>query len=402
MILTPVNPTDISLVVDYSQLRREHLVERIISTLQSAARMKSQRNGASNNNDSHGHSKQQTTTITSLSASVSASDALEERHSSISADSQLGESTRNTESLGDLKRTSIDSNSLCMSDLDQDDVWRIQEICNRQANRGNYLYTRGHLSHQTVDTSQDLQQQQQNQQAHDQDNNNKQQQADKQRHTSQSSSIPSQISSTFSSVSLSSMLMNPVHEPSRIEVIRDKLYASIDTRGIDALCISGATNEDIEDLIAKLSNKSKLAIVAIKLINAFVHDKAIWQLTETFSNLRYFELSGCNEISNFLEFSPQANKIEHLVINDCIHVGDNVGKNLLRLMANLHTLTIQAYHLTDSFLDIIAVECSKSLCNLRRLELPSCKEISNKSIVIIARHLTQLEGLSLSYSKVSL
>lgn len=319
-------------VIDCNQLRREQLVECIMNTLHSAKLRHQQSRPA------------KLPAVRSSSRLDQEADEQANRHSS--TDSYL--------------------------DIDQDDVWRIQELCNRFSQRA--LSSRQQVAHQT--------------EASEQPNCT----------ASKSSSIPSQISSTLSSLSLSSLL-SPLSESSRIESLRDKLYGSIDDRRFDAICLFGATDEDVEDLASKLAAESRARITIGRLNNCSLTNRGIDLFMRTFSRLEQLELSGCNEISNSLELKTLVS-LKKLTLTDCINIADGIAQKLIQILHQLRELTIQAYHLTDAFLDYLSSNADTS--QLRSLELPNCKEITNQSLMTIAKHFPQLQIISISGStKVS-
>lgn len=318
---------DLISVIDCNQLRREHLVECILNTLQSAKL------------------KQQITKDSKTNILNSA--------------------------MGKVQENGTPANYF---EFDQEDIWRIQELCNR-------------FTYRTVNSTS---------KHHIQTDNSNQYGAEQQTicTTSKSSSIPSQISSTLSSVSLSSII-SPLSESSRIDSIKEKLYNSLNNRGFDAICLFGATDDDIEDFIAKLPSDAYSRISVGKFNNCSITDKGLELFLETFNSIEELELSGCNEISNLIELESAKN-LKRLILTDCINIADGFAQKLVPIMHQLDELTIQAYHLTDNFLDYLCKNSNTG--HLLRLELPNCKEITNQSLVEIADHFQQLEALSISGS----
>lgn len=328
---------DLVSVIDCTQLRREHLLECIFNTLQSAKLKQQKQVGKPAN--------------------------MRSSHDAAEVDSKI---------VSNCKLSLVTQDTL--ADFDNDDIWRIQELCNRFS------------SHQRVYGCKT--------QTMDANNNILSQDQQTACSTSKSSSIPSQISSTFSSMSLSS-LFSPLSESSRIESLKDKLYASIYERGFDAICLFGATDADIDDLIIKLPEKAQHRIYLCKLHNCCISNKALELLTEHLNQIQELELSGCNEITN--SFNLQTLKrLRCLIITDCINIADGLAQRLAPLLGQLDELTLQAYHLTDTFVDYLSLNAETA--RLTRLELPNCKEITNQSLATLALHFTNLNTLSISGS----
>lgn len=348
-------------MIDCTQLRRDYLVECIINTLQSAK------------------SKQQKVAI-----ETAAKDQYDSQIVSTSK-SRQDQARHIVHQNNNIQRYLADS----FVDFDQDDVWRIQELCNRYTQRiGNAA--RQHQQQQ-VDTSINNASQSNT----DQMNQQHQQQTCS---ASKSSSIPSQISSTLSSVSISSLL-SPLSESSRIESIRERLYNSLDNRGFDAICLFGATDDDIDDLVNKMPLNAHKRIICCRLNNCCITNRGLDLLISTFTKIEEIELSGCNEITNCFDLKSLTN-LKRLIITDCINIADGVAQKLIQIIHQLDELTIQAYHLTDTFIEYISLNSDTT--RLKRLDLPNCKEITNQSIVTIAKYFPNLESLSISGStKVS-
>lgn len=354
-------------MIDCTQLRRDYLVECIINTLQTAK------------------SKQQKAAIeTTTTTETATKDQISNNRNVASRLDNPRDQPSNTNNNSNVQRYLADS----FIDFDQDDVWRIQELCNRYTQRtGNA--TRQHQQQQ-LDTSTISGNQSNNDSA-----NQQQQQTCS---ASKSSSIPSQISSTLSSVSLSSLL-SPLSESSRIESIKERLYNSLDNRGFDAICLFGATDDDIDDLVNKMPLNAHKRIICCRLNSCCITNRGLDLLILKFTKIEEIELSGCNEITNCFDLKSLTN-LKRLIITDCINIADGVAQKLIQITHQLDELTVQAYHLTDTFIEYISLNSDTT--RLKRLELPNCKEITNQSIVTIAKYFPNLESLSISGStKVS-
>lgn len=352
---------DLINVIDCTQLRRDHLVDCILNTLQTSAKLQNS-------------AKRQAIGAAQVGqkCNIYAQDNSHEQNGVSKVRSDSTDSS--------IEPSSPMTNVLNL--IDQDDVWRIQELCNKFTNqKQHHQSARNQNSERQVATVAA----------------NANETTTNLSSNSKSSSIPSQISSTFSSVSLSSLLLSPLSESNKIETMKEKLYNSLDDRGFDALCLFGATDEDVEDLVAKLRPNSQRRIIIGRLNNCCVSDKGLDLFIKTFSQIQELELSGCNEISNSIELRPLQN-LRRLIITDSINIADGFAQQLSHLLPQLDELTLQAYHLTDAFLDYLSLSVNSSTSRLRRLELPNCKEITNQSLVTIAKHFPQLEALSISGS----
>lgn len=385
---------DLINVIDCTQLRREHLVECIISTVQSAKLKQLGR---------------QQVVADAAGTTCNRNQAL--RSSRTCSESQSDQAATDQsftlDSIGMDRDQQLSTATSCFADIDQDDIWRIQELCNRYAAQRQLVIG----GRQPTAASNELGQIGTGRSSDHTNANNEQAppppppQQQQQHHqgscmASKSSSIPSQISSTLSSVSISSLLLSPLSESSnRIECIREKLYTSLDNRGFDTVCLFGATDDDIEDLVTKMPHGAHKRIVAGRLNNCSLTDRGLELFVSTFDQIVELELSGCNEITNSIELQTLSN-LKRLIITDCINIADGLAQKLIEILQQLDELTVQAYHLTDAFLDYLSL--NSSTAHLIRLELPNCKEITNQTLVTIAKHFPHLRALSISGStKVS-
>lgn len=365
-------------VIDCTQLRREHLAECILNTLQTA-RLKHQQhnqNKANNcNHNNHNHQNQQ------------------QQHNHYPGHHQD-------------YQTAIDNDPYDLSQLDQDEVWRIQELCNRYTMRSfnnGFNGTSNHSANQAPQGGQPnrtsaISASSQNDQN---DTTTIATTTTSTQHTTtsgiaNSKSSSSQISSsTLSSISISSLL-SPLSESSRVDSIREKLYTALDERGFDSICLFGATDDDIEDLATKTRpNGAQIQIKLGRLSNCSISDRGLEVFLSTFGQLEELELTGCNEITNAIDLKG-LKQLRRLIITDCINIADGLAQRLIEIVHQLEVLVVQAYHLTDAFLEFLSLNSDTS--QLRRLELPNCKEITNTSAITIAKHFQSVETLSISGS----
>lgn len=378
-------------VIDCTHLRREHLVECILNTLQTA-KLKYQRSLES---DHRTPTNQLQLNRPPGKTNGNNTSAIIRSNGNKFLPSEVMQSYNY---IGRNNSEMLDQFNLNETDyIHQEDVWRIQELCNRfstsrvsqhQQSTNNSTQSWSSSRQQTCSsinvTSTDAFTNENN----ETNNHTSGQQAPK------SASIPSQISSTLSSVSLSSLL-SPLSESSRVDLIREKLYLSFDDRGFDSICLFGATDDDIDDLISKTSQDTHQRISAARLNNCCVTDRGLELFFVTFDQIQELELSGCNEISNSLDLRA-LNNLRKLEISDCINIADGVAQKLLPIFHLLYAFVIQSYHLTDAFFEYLCINTKTA--QLRHLELPNCKEISNQSLFTISKHFTQLEVLSVSGS----
>lgn len=370
-------------VIDCTQLRREHLVDCIISTLQTAKLKQQNRSlkpSSTNKDLSDWNHQMSATTTTTTTMTALQQQLASQQPSSVDIERKVSNCIQQVSSGANNNDQEV------YLDIDQEDVWRIQELCNRFTQRSSQapsIINRGAQPQPAILDS----------------NNNViigEQQL--QTTTSKSSSIPSQISSTLSSVSLSSLL-SPLSESNRIDSLKEKLYSSLNNRGFDAICLFGATDDDVEDLVNKMPCSAYKRIIVGRLNNCSISDRGLSLFVSTFNQIEELELSGCNEITNCFELKALTN-LTRLIITDCINIADGLAQKLIEIVHQLDELTIQAYHLTDAFLEYLSLNADTT--RLKRLELPNCKEITNQSLITIAKHFNQLETLSVSGStKVS-
>lgn len=298
----------------------------------------------------------------------------------------LIECIRNTLNSTKVKQHLLSENN-CSNNLDQSELWKIQELCTKMTFKDyNYTLIGGNIfglsipNHTATNESATNMIQDSNQQPNSM--------------ASKSSSIPSQISSTMSSLSLSS-LISPLSESSRTDILKEKMYHSLGGRGFDALCLFGATNEDIDDLINKLPKYSFDKITFAKLINCFITDAGLERFMCKFTKIRSLELSGCNTISNSIDLSVLT-RLSTLIITDCINIGDQLAIDLIPIFDKLDEFVLQSYHITDAFMETIASNATVS--QLLVLDLQNCKEITNQTLEVISRNFINLYSLSISGS----
>uniref|UniRef100_A0A6G1SLW2 F-box/LRR-repeat protein 16 n=1 Tax=Aceria tosichella TaxID=561515 RepID=A0A6G1SLW2_9ACAR len=404
-------------VIDCTHLRREHLAECILNTLQTA-RLKYQQHyhsqqRASNNN--HNHNNNNHNNHGGLPMNLShylygqqASQQQQQHHNQhhhYHQDHHYGQMVANVNGGSGYQND--------LSELDQDEIWRIQELCNRYTMRSfsnglNGSGGGGSIIGNTNGQTQALPNRTSAVSGSSQTDQNDVTTAattlttaNGTQHTTSgianSKSSSSQISSstTLSSISISSLL-SPLSESSRIESIREKLYTALDERGFNSICLFGATDDDIEDLASKTRpNGAQIQIKLGRLSNCSISDRGLEVFLATFGQLEELELTGCNEITNAIDLRG-LKQLRRLIITDCINIADGLAQRLAEIFHQLEVLVVQAYHLTDAFLEFISLNADTS--RLKRLELPNCKELTQTSALTIAKHFQALDALSLSGS----
>lgn len=353
------------MVIDYSKFRREHTIECIMNAIQ-AARLRQTSIGPKDS----GHLQQM---LQIRPPSEKFEFAFEPDH--------LDRVNRHSD---DLTLCSQDIDNLS-PELDLDDVWRIQEACNRLKKLASDL---DHHDHHTTNDStiagcQDI---------GPDVNGSKQIES-----TSKSNSIPSQISSSISSTSFSS-LISPLTDSSRIDSLKEKLYASLHRRQFDSICLFGATNDDIRHLISRFPVESQNHITRVQLRNCFITNNQLQFIYMAFKNITELELILCNSLTNKLPTHGLDN-IKKFTIQDCINISDEFAENILKLMPKLESLNVHAYHLSDFFPEYIGSQCDSN--NLKHLAFPNCKDITNRTLTSIVRYFGSLEALCIAGTRVS-
>jgi F-box/leucine-rich repeat protein 16 len=170
------------------------------------------------------------------------------------------------------------------------------------------------------------------------------------------------------------------------------LYDSLQQRGVDSLCLFGATDEDVADFVNNFPT-CKRQIRSISLRCSNISDSALDVLFKKMSCIYRLELSGCNELTETGLWACLNPKIVSLSITDCINVADDTVGAISQLLPSLYELNLQAYHVTDAALAFFSAKQSYTLCVLR---MQSCWEVTNHGIVNIVHSLPNLTVLSLS------
>jgi len=176
------------------------------------------------------------------------------------------------------------------------------------------------------------------------------------------------------------------------EEARKGFYDSLQQRSFDAVCLFGATDEDIADFVNHFSNcKKQIRSIGLRCSN--ISDSGLEVLFKRLSSIYRLEISGCNELTETGLWSCLNPKIVSLSVSDCINVADDTVGAVSQLLPSLYEFNLQAYHVTDAALAFFSAKQSYTLCILR---LQSCWEITNHGIVNIVHSLPNLTVLSLS------
>ncbi|RWS31613.1 F-box/LRR-repeat protein 16-like protein [Leptotrombidium deliense] len=180
-----------------------------------------------------------------------------------------------------------------------------------------------------------------------------------------------------------------------VNTVRQLLYASIEKRGFDSICLFGATDADVIDFASKISPQVMRRCVFGSLRCASVSDKGLEIFLATLNqSIKKLELSGCNEITDSGLWTSLVPRLESLVICDCINVADETIAAITQMLPSLTELTLQAYHVTDVSMTYFGPTSARE--NLRTLCLQHCWELSNQGILNVAHGLPNLSHLSLS------
>ncbi|RWS11376.1 F-box/LRR-repeat protein 16-like protein, partial [Dinothrombium tinctorium] len=177
--------------------------------------------------------------------------------------------------------------------------------------------------------------------------------------------------------------------------VRQGLYASIEKRGFDSICLFGATDTDVIDFASKISPTVMRSCTFGSLRCSSVSDKGLEIFLATLNqSIKKLELSGCNEITDSGLWTSLVPHLESLTICDCINVADETMAAITQMLPSLNELILQAYHVTDVAMTYFGPAAARE--NLKTLCLQHCWELSNQGILNVAHGLPNLTHLSLS------
>ncbi|XP_054719848.1 LOW QUALITY PROTEIN: F-box/LRR-repeat protein 16-like [Uloborus diversus] len=175
--------------------------------------------------------------------------------------------------------------------------------------------------------------------------------------------------------------------------LRKKVYQSLERRGFSSLCLHGAGDDDVYDVISNFPAGHVRQVRWLSLRCCNLTDKGLEVLLEFFQALSRLEMSGCNEVTDAGLWASLHPRIAHLTLSDCINVADESVAAIAQLLPGLRELNLQAYHVTDAALAFFGPRPQQSLQVLR---LRSCWELTNHGLLNLVHALPNLSVLSLS------
>ncbi|XP_015904072.1 F-box/LRR-repeat protein 16 isoform X2 [Parasteatoda tepidariorum] len=175
--------------------------------------------------------------------------------------------------------------------------------------------------------------------------------------------------------------------------LRKRVYSSLEKRGFTSLCLFGAGDDDVYDVVSNFPNTYVRQIRSLLLRCCNVTDKGHEVLLEFFHGVVHLEMSGCNEVTDAGLWASLHPRITHLTLADCINVADESVAAIAQLLPSLRELNLQAYHVTDAALAFFGPQQGGTLQVLR---LRSCWELTNHGLLNLVHVLPNLTILSLS------
>ncbi|XP_077526816.1 F-box/LRR-repeat protein 16 [Haemaphysalis longicornis] len=170
---------------------------------------------------------------------------------------------------------------------------------------------------------------------------------------------------------------------------RRSLFESLERRGLDALYLVGASDEDLADVTTLGANLvGRARLVALRCSS--VSDRGLETLLAAAPRASALELFGCNELTDAGLWAALRPTVTSLTLADCINVADETLAAVAQLLPALRELNLQAYHVTDASLSHLGGP------QLAVLRLRSCWELSNQGLVQLVQAVPQLRELSLS------
>ncbi|CAL1285337.1 unnamed protein product, partial [Larinioides sclopetarius] len=175
--------------------------------------------------------------------------------------------------------------------------------------------------------------------------------------------------------------------------LRKRVYSSLEKRGFHSLCLFGAGDDDVYDVVSNFPHNYVRQVQWLVLRCCNVTDKGHEVLLEFFHEVTRLEMSGCNEVTDAGLWASLHPRLVHLTLADCINVADESVAAIAQLLPSLQELNLQAYHVTDSALAFFGPQQSGTL---RVLRLRSCWELTNHGLLNLVHVLPNLTVLSLS------
>ncbi|XP_070379937.1 F-box/LRR-repeat protein 16 [Dermacentor albipictus] len=191
---------------------------------------------------------------------------------------------------------------------------------------------------------------------------------------------------------------------------RRRLLESLERRGMDAVWLVGASDEDLADVVslgAALLSRARL--VALRCSS--VSDRGLETLLAAAPRVSALELFGCNELTDAGLWAALRPTVTSLTLADCINVADETLAAVAQLLPALRELNLQAYHVTDASLAHLGgggigshhhqhqqqqQQQLQHQSQLVVLRLRSCWELTNQGLVQLVQAVPQLRELSLS------
>ncbi|XP_037287223.2 uncharacterized protein LOC119180184 [Rhipicephalus microplus] len=186
--------------------------------------------------------------------------------------------------------------------------------------------------------------------------------------------------------------------------VRRRILESLERRGLDAVVLVGATDDDLADIVSLgAALLSRARIVALRCSS--VSDRGLESLLAAAPRVSSLELFGCNELTDAGLWAALRPTVTSLTLADCINVADETLAAVAQLLPALRELNLQAYHVTDASLAHLGGLGGGShhhhqqhhpQSQLVILRLRSCWELTNQGLVQLVQAVPQLRELSLS------
>ncbi|KAG8194688.1 hypothetical protein JTE90_028003 [Oedothorax gibbosus] len=175
--------------------------------------------------------------------------------------------------------------------------------------------------------------------------------------------------------------------------LRKRVYSSLEKRGFPSLCLHGAGDDDVYDVVSNFPTPYVRQVRRLVLRCCNLTDKGHEVLLEFFHEVTHLDMMGCNEVTDAGLWASLHPRMVHLTLADCINVADESVAAIAQLLPGLRELNLQAYHVTDAALAFFGPQAGGSLQVLR---LRSCWELTNHGLLNLVHVLPNLTILSLS------
>lgn len=123
--------------------------------------------------------------------------------------------------------------------------------------------------------------------------------------------------------------------------LRKRLYSSLERRSFDGICLFGASDDDVYDLVSNCPIPYLRQIRQISLRCCSVTDKGLETLMESLQGTSQLELAGCNELTDAGLWASLGPRIVSLSLSDCINVADESVAAIAQLLPSLYELNLQ-------------------------------------------------------------